>query len=263
MLKSPDQALRIPLRIFNLVPEEKRRLGLIVFFIAAIHLALFFFLEIHYPATQPTSSRRSEIFLSTAHLMSGDSWHRTQFWNQMRDPSTLLHQSLIPTEKKIALRPLFENSSSSTLPLLAIGSEAESPWEEAVPLENRAMEKMISTPRNFTYSTTLSNVSHSTRIYFSKNLDARKKTISTSPPKLTVNLLNESGTTTIRLGVNAEGIVLHALIEESSGAANVDQIALQECRKMIFQPISNGDVEWGNVTFFWAFDNTPPAKETP
>jgi TonB family protein len=263
MLKSPDQALRIPLRIFNLVPEEKRRLGLIVFLIAAVHLALFFILEIHYPAGHPTNQRRTEIFLSSSELMGNDSWQSTVFWNQMRDPSALLRQSLIPVEKKIALHPVFESPSNSTLPLLAIGSEAESPWEEMAPLENRALEKMIPTPRTFTYSTALLNVSHSSRLFLSKNLEARKKTLPSSLPKLTVNLLNESGATTVRVGINPEGLVLHALIEESSGAASVDQVALQECRKMIFQPLGNSELEWGNVTFFWAFESAPAPKETP
>lgn len=261
MLKNSEYALRIPLRIFHLVPEEKRRLGLIVFFVGMIHLLLFMTLEIHYPTAHNNSVRRSEIFLSTSDLMSSTSWNSTLFWNQMRDPSLLLHQSLVEEERPKNLQPVFETISNSNLPLLPVGSDARAPLEEEIPLEKSALEKMIAIPNQFSYSSDLPPLTRKTQVLFSKNLLDRAAKKLPSLPTPSINLLNESRVSTLRIGISPEGFVLHSLIEESSGSSSVDQLALAEIRKIVFQPSAQQSLEWGSVTIYWTFSN--PSKIAP
>ncbi len=262
MQKIHEHTLRIPLRIFQLVPEAKRRLGLIVFIVAFIHFLLFFFLEIHYPTTHGSAVRRTEVFLSSPALMGVETWNSTVFWNQMRDPSTLLRQSLIPQESSKLIHPVFETISNSHLPLLPVGSEAEVQNEEQLPLDRKAFEKMVLVPKNFVFSVNSPNTNPSTQVLYSKNLESRMNKSVTVWPSVTVNLLNESRVTTIRIGISAEGAVLHTLIEESSGSNEVDQIALQEIRKKTFQPRAGQGIEWGSATIFWVFNSPlPKGKE--
>ena len=258
MLKTPKIDLRIPLRIFQLLPEEKRRLGLIVFIVGLIHLLLFFTIEIQYPTANEAATRRTEIFLSSSSLMGAESWTSTVFWNQMRDPSTVLHQSLISPEKLKLLQPVFEKISDSNLPLLPVGSEFNSQEEKLLPLENKAFEKMILSPNKFIFSTSATTPNPPSQILYSKNLEERAIKTPLVWPKASVNLLNESRVTTIRLGISPEGFVIHALVEESSGSNSVDQIALQEIRKTTFQVKAGSTLEWGSITVFWAFTNPAP-----
>lgn len=254
MLKNPDLALKIPLRIYHWVPEEKRRLGIIIFAILIFHAFLFFVIEVHYPIAQPSSNRRTEIFLSTSELLGVDSWQSTQFWNQMRDPSLLLRQNFLLPEKRKRIDPHFDSPSTSSLPLLVIGSEAESLWEETIPLQNRALEHLTPPPPSFIPSSEIIPIHPSTQLLLSKNLELRKKSTPKTPPSPQVNLLNETGTTTLRLGVSSEGIVFHVLLEESSGSPAVDQLAIDLLRKTIFHPLPSSTLEWGTATFFWKFE---------
>ncbi len=127
-----------------------------------------------------------------------------------------------------------------------------------LPLENKAFEKMVLSPNPFIFSTTATTPHPTSQILYSKNLEERAIKTPLVWPKATVNLLNESRVTTIRLGISPEGVVIHALVEESSGSNAVDQIALQEVRRATFQVKAGSKLEWGSITVFWTFTNPAP-----
>jgi TonB family protein len=131
--------------------------------------------------------------------------------------------------------------------------------EEEIPLEKRALEKMLAVPNQFSYSTELPSLNRKTQLIFSKNLHDRLSQKLSSWPSPSINLLNESQVGTLRIGISPEGFVLHSLVEESSGSSPVDQLALAEIRKTVFQPRAQQTIEWGTVTIYWTFNN--PSKK--
>ena len=120
---------------------------------------------------------------------------------------------------------------------------------------------MIAIPNQFSYSGELPTLSRKTQVLFSKNLLDRAALKLPSWPTPSINLLNESRVSTLRIGISPEGFVLHALVEESSGSSPVDQLALAEIRKIVFQPQARQSLEWGTVTIYWTFNN--PSEKAP
>lgn len=270
--KLPELAKALTIEpIFEIVPPEKRRLGLFLLMAALAHFLAFYLIQITYPQAPIRPASRVQVTLTETVSQAPLNRASLRFWYTLEDPSLLIRPRgpLVETGK-MPVTPLRADShaASHQATALALREERISFLPDGLPSLNERATAMMELPRQtFAYAEAKpADTKPATTLSFDPALTARVIQPLPSLPKQSSSLLTEAGATILRLGIGPDGRVAHALIEQSCGKAAVDAVALQTLRKTHFQPATgqNPALAWGQVTVYWQFEpEAAPAASQP
>ena len=255
--------------LFDVVPPEKRRLGLFLLLVGLLHVAAFSFIQITYP--QPPIRTASRVHVTLTETLSQAPVNRTslRFWYALEDPSLLIRpRDPVIDTAKIEITPIKHDSIPAAQPVtLPVRDDKISFLPDGLPSLTERAGAMMEPPRQiFAYADSkTSTAKPTTTLSLDPALSARAITPLPTLPKQASSLLTEAGATILRVGVNPDGRVAHVLVEQSCGKAAVDAVALQALRKTHFQPATgvNPGLVWGQVTVYWQFEPEPTPAATP
>lgn len=267
----PNLVKALPIEpLFDAVPPEKRRLGLFLLIAGLAHLIAFNLIRINYP--QPAIHNTSHVHVTLAEAASTSltaaNRGSLRFWYALQDPSMLirLRDPLVDTAK-IEMSPLGVAGETKPNTTTALRNDKIAFLPDGLPALNDRAATMIEAPhQTFTYPNlpASANKTAPSEVTFDPTLASRVIVPAPTLPRQSSSLLTEAGVTTLRLGVDRNGHVAHALIDQSCGKASVDAVALQALRKTRFEAAPDQDLVWGQVTVYWQFEpeTTTPAPTT-
>jgi len=257
---------------FEAVPEEQRRLGILIFVALLGHVAAFCLLRITYPPTVTVGHPRTRVTLMAAAPDGAESPRFLGFvsWSSLNDPSAAIFPpDLLATSNPAGnlppdadVVPRWPAPSTSETALAPLSSALEILPDRLAPLPDRASAALVIPHEmpNLAAALTRLPVDH-TVVQWGDALAARHPA-EWSLPAVPVRLLAESDVTILRIAVDATGHVAHALVDESSGSSEVDAIALDGIRQLRFAPAPGTSLQWGRATVFWRFQaaDAPAAR---
>lgn len=238
--------------IVQVVPEEKRRLTGYLLLALLAHVVLFAGVKLTYPEStrQPQPRVRAMLALPQRETILYDTEQRDrEFWDQLHDPSMLilppdkLDADLIalraprPGETVPAVSPT-EAALASPLAPVTLRQDGTQLPEGMLPLQRRAVNQLLPQPRAFLFvdeEVTPDETSVS-ELLLSGPLASRQWVVEPALPSPAIEVLPPRGTTVLRLGVDANGQVVHALVLEGSGNASLDLLGLDAVRAGRFAP---------------------------
>lgn len=237
--------------LVHVVPEEKRRLTGYVLLALLAHVVLFAGVKLTYPEStrQPQPRVRAMLALPQRETILYDTEQRDrEFWDQLHDPSMLILPSdkldadLIalraprPGETVPALSPT-EAALASPLEPVTLRQDGTQLPEGLLPLKRRAVNQLLPESRVFllTEDVTPDDTSAS-ELLLSGPLASRRWVLEPALPSPAIEVLPPRGTTLLRVGVDANGQVVHALVLEGSGNASLDLKGLSAVRAGRFAP---------------------------
>ncbi len=261
---------------FEAVPEEQRRLGLLIFLALLGHVAAFCLLRVTYPPAATVDHPRTRVTLIAPAPDGAESPRFLGFvsWSSLNDPSAAIFPPDLLAASNPAGNPAPDAdvvprwpapSTSETAPV-TLSSSLEILPDRLAPLPDRASAALViphETP-NLSAALTRLPVDH-TVVQWGDALASRHPA-EWSLPTVPVRLLAESDVTVLRIAVDAEGHVAHALVDESSGSSDADAVALEGIRRVRFAPAPGTGLLWGRITIFWRFQAAEapvPAAATP
>ncbi|MDX6766682.1 MAG: TonB family protein [Candidatus Methylacidiphilales bacterium] len=245
----------------QIMPPQRRWLGLIIFASLLVHMAGFLVFRIDPVKTRAYADRPRQFKFIDPRLQSegamGDNW--TQ-WLDWRDPTSIA----------LPWTPLQEPSMAE-VELPAVGTEnamAPPPKPFALPrdlpatLSQQADRLITGTPPNPMPIRVESPPPLSGTTFRTEGKLAERKLLSRPglpQPRTDLSLK----ITVLGIGVDRSGAVISAVVEESCGDGTVDQSAVQAVQGWMFNPRSGGaESDWGRVSIFWDL-NEKLAPATP
>jgi len=237
--------------IVQAVPEEKRRLTGYILLALLAHVALFWSIRLTYPETtrQPAPRVRAMLALPPQEGTVSDSEVLDrEFWNRLHDPSMLiLPQDQLDADLAAMRAPraneaqALEAEAISDLPTLM----RPVPLRDGLyglPTPRRSLEERTGaslTPRPqpfiFPQEEEEALVEKSTLI-LSGPLASRRWAQAPVLPEPETEVLPARGTTVLRVGADASGNIVHAMVVEGSGNPAIDLAGLQAVQQARFAP---------------------------
>ena len=254
------------------VPEEQRRLGILIFVALLGHIAAFFLLRITYPPAVTVEHPRTRVTLIAPSPDGAESPRFLGFvsWSSLNDPSSAIFPpdflassnptgTLAPDADVIPRWPAASTSETAPVPL---SSAFEILPDRLAPLPDRASAALVAPHQmpNLSAALTRLPVDH-TVVQWGDALSSRHPSDWTLPAA-PVRLLAESDVTILRIAVDAAGRVAHALVDESSGNSDIDALALDSVRQLRFAPAPGAALLWGRATVFWRFQAAETAPSS-
>ncbi|MEM1060529.1 MAG: energy transducer TonB [Verrucomicrobiota bacterium] len=240
--------------IVQAVPEGKRRLTGYLLLALLAHAALFWGVQLTYPTAsrQPPPRVRAMLALPAAdqRLLSAQEEAGRAFWEQLHDPSMLIlpqdkldadlaalraprpgepvdAADLTASDEPSLLRPVNLRAPNMALPL------------GLLPLPRRAALELLPRPQAFIYpEPPATKAAAESQVRLSGPLASRRWVVAPEVPEPATEVLPPRGTTVVRLGVDASGEIIHALVVEGSGSAELDAGGLRAVRAGRFAPQS-------------------------
>lgn len=255
--------------LFDVVPPEKRRLGLFLLLVGLLHVLAFSVIQITYP--QPPIKTASRVHVTLTETISQAPLNRSslRFWYALEDPSLLIRpRGPVVDTAKVDITPTKRDAVPVT-PVMTLPQRDDkiSFLPDGLPSLTERASAMMEPPRQlFVYTEAKASATKPmTTLSLDPALAARAITPLPTLPKQASSLLTEAGATILRVGVNPDGRVGHVLVEQSCGKSAVDSVALQALRKTRFQPATgaNPGLIWGQVTVYWQFEPEPTPVATP
>jgi TonB family protein len=238
----------------DLIPPERRLLGLFVLASLLGHVLFFFMVKVVSPSVQGLAPRPSRVTWLTGAQMGSSAT-----WLDWRDPSAIaLPRSplpiLAPPESLPELPDRYADLAELSQDFRA-GILAESPAE----LPERVGEKTATADKPSLVKVETPPLPGGTRVAFFGALANRELTHQTELPQPAVS--ENLRVTVLSVGVSDEGHVESLMVEESSLDASVDQKAIAGIRQWKFKPKQVGKrstaIDWGRVVIYWDLQNKP------
>ena len=240
----------------QLVPQERRWLGMAVFFSLLGHLMFFFMFRVEDPAAMGLPARPAQVLLWDSAETGLKREEGGQLWLDWRDPSVLaLPRSPLPELPAADVPGDWQGRAAAPMAtlqprLLKDAVPTLSEQMAAVIKEHRAepTEVQMETPPSLS----------GTVVQMAGALSDRPVSKKSDLPQPAVDTLLK--VSVLSLGVNAAGLVENVLVEESCGDPAVDELALREMRNWRFDPVSASGLQWGRAVVYWHFKEKTPAK---
>jgi hypothetical protein len=253
----------------NFVPQQQRRLGLFICLALAIHAGVCLFLVIDIAASQMRHAPHLYVSLDypRAQAVSGDS--PDSFWDQLTDPRVFLVPHNDADDFDAVLPPLVPGTApdSGAMPPPAPPETWREARPVAAPLEQRVAEALNPPRQTFVYDQTPVPMLRQSTWQWDDMLAQRHPAGAAGLPSLVSD--TDLTPTRLRVAVNADGAVEHALLEPISDdlstpvdAATAQQ-AIAAARKIRFDPAATPGVQWGRVTIFWNYTPKPREEVVP
>jgi hypothetical protein len=258
-------SLRTVEQFFEVLPPEKRRLGLIVFVSILAHTAAFFVVRVTYPPLEIKPQPRLRATLQSPETTGAGKAASMAFWNDIQDPSLLIlpRGALLGKDsdvREVKPRLGVGTRGSGTVPTVALAGDPEFLPTELSPLTERAQAALEPEIRHYQFPPSAAPSEQATQIVLDPALEADlggPLPVLASPE---ASLLSDAGVTMIRLGVGADGRVRYLLVEESGGRAAIDDLAVQGLQRLVFKPKDGTRLRWGRVLVSWRFKPAAAAR---
>ena len=252
------------------VPQRQRRLGLFIFLALLVHLAAFFFIRIDTSRAELQHPTRIHVTVDYPRAVAvngepaGD-----DFWDHLTDPRLFL-LPLNPLAGVAADEPSLDPANSlgsPELPPPAPPVDYRTSRPIVAPIEQRVDETMHPARQPFAYDETPPAIAAATTWRWDDALAARQPTGLPALPSPTSD--TDMSPTVLRVAVDPDGAVEHALVEQSSGdlgatiAKDLDQQAVLAARKIQFKPTDQPGLLWGRITVLWRYSAKPREEVVP
>jgi TonB family protein len=240
----------------DLVPPERRWLGLLVFCSIFAHGVFFFIFKITPPGSQGLPRRPSQVTLLAA--------TPSIIWLDWRDPSSIaLPRSPLPRVSPPSEFPGLPDRYTDLSELsgqLQVGSLKDT----RVPLSERSTKEFV--PETLKPSKVVVENPPSpagTEIQFLGTLAGREPVFRPELPKPPVS--DVLRVTVLNVGINASGTVDAIMVEETSLDTSVDQLAVTTLRQWKFKPrkVQGQEIDWGKVIVYWDYQGKPKPVAPP
>ncbi|SDU29751.1 hypothetical protein SAMN05444156_3142 [Verrucomicrobium sp. GAS474] len=266
------------------VPEERRRLGILILLVLVLHGAGFLALRVAYPESSPVISPSRQRLMIYSPAPGGSRMPTVAdigFWSRIDDPSLVVFPPDVTTLPEEARGGSARYHPSGETDATAAGAGEKPGWgggptpsapqalvalepdvrllpDTLPPLAQRAADALaVAGPKQvFRYNfSPFTPAAPGTSVRWDGAFASRAPA-KWVLPGVTSDLLPEAGVTVLRLAVDGEGKVSHVLVEESCGNSETDLTAVLSARRLRFAPVS-GDapapLAWGNATVYWRF----------
>lgn len=236
----------------DLIPPERRWLGLFVFGSICAHTAFFFIFKVTVPASQGMPRRPAQVTLlsSTAPNL---------IWLDWRDPSAIaLPRSPLPRilppsdlpglpDRYAGLSPLSAEVQVGKLKDVRRSLAEQSPKDSLSVVSPSRVQVEIPPPLG------------GTQVQFFGGVAGREAVFRKDFPQPPVS--DVLRVTVLNVGINASGSVDAVMVEDTSNDPAVDQLAVTTLRQWKFKPRmgrSRGqEMDWGKVVVYWDYQNKP------
>ena len=253
----------------NFVPQQQRRLGLFICLALAIHASICLFLVIDTSVAQMRHEPHLYVSLDypRAQAVSGEA--PDQFWDQLTDPRVFLLPRTTTTDLTTGLPPWMPSASpvADAMPQPAPAETYREAKPAASPLEQEVASAMTPPRQNFVYDETPASTAKQTTWQWDDVLAQRHPAGVITPPTLVSD--TNLTPTRLRVAVNADGLVEHAMLEPISDDlstpvdASVAAQAVQAAQQFRFDPATTPGLQWGRVTIFWNYAAKPREEVVP
>jgi hypothetical protein len=237
----------------DLVPPERRWLGLIIFASLCAHTAFFFIFRIIPPAAQGLPLKPAQITLLSSEIPN-------IVWLDWRDPSAIaLPRTPLPQLRFPAHSPELPDRYAG---LAALSGQV--PVGKLVD-DRRSLQER--SPQDFfseTLHPSLVGVETppqpgGTELQFLGDLTGREPVFRKEFPQPPVS--DVLRVTVLNVGISASGLVEAIMVEETSLDASVDQMAIATLRQWKFKPrlvkVPGREIDWGKVIVYWDYQSKP------
>ena len=269
------------------VPEERRRIGVLLLGALMLHAGGFLLLRVSYPEAAPVltpARQRLMVYAPAPGASRMPTVADMGFWSQIDDPSLVVFPpdvATLPAEGTAASARYHASDEAAGAggqvqapqALVALDPNVRTLPDRLAPLAQRASEALGSAgPRQvFHYSVapSLPAASGTAVRWAGSPAFAARAPAEWRLPAVSSDLLAEPGVTVLRLAADGAGRIAHVLVEESCGNSETDLAAVVAARRLHFAPApaSDTDLAWGNVAVYWKFipkgGTLSPSDATP
>ena len=276
------------------VPEERRRIGVLLLGALMLHAGGFLLLRVSYPEAAPVltpARQRLMVYAPAPGASRMPTVADIGFWSRIDDPSLVVFPpdvATLPAEGTTASARYHAsdeagagNGAAASVPaqaplaLVALDPDVRTLPDRLAPLTQRASDALGSAgPRqvfHYSIAPSLPAASGTAVRWAGSPAFAARAPAEWRLPAVSSDLLAEPGVTVLRLAADGQGRIAHVLVEESCGNSETDLAAVVAARRLRFAPApapsSDADLAWGNVAVYWKFipkgGALSPADATP
>jgi TonB family protein len=238
--------------LVQIVPPRQRRLGFFILAMLAVHGLAFYAVKVSLAAPNLTQPLKTRVILDTGSLRGSDPAQAQ--WLNLFDPSLL-----ILMRDRAPAPPIPHSTAPAPLPQLSLPTDltpSQAQPQGLAPLAERVNEWLRHSPpeRESTPDSAAAVESAAgTQIVIGPGLASRAVNTLPALASLRLKSLPDSNVTAVRLGVDNNGTVRHALVEQTCGRADIDSQAVEALRGYRFLPRAETPLEWGQVYIYWQF----------
>ena len=253
----------------NFVPQQQRRLGLFICLALAIHAGICLFLIVDTSVARLRHEPHLYVSLDYPRALAVSGEAPDQFWDQLTDPRVFLLPHNTTADLTAGLLPWMPSAApnSDAFPPAAPPETYRAAHPAASPLEQQVADAMEPPRQPFIYDETPVAMTRQTTWQWDDALAQRHPAGALNLPTLTSD--TNLTPTRLRVAVNADGFVEHALLEPiiDDLSAPVDtataQQAIAAAQKLRFDPVSTPGLQWGRVSIFWNYAAKPREEVVP
>lgn len=238
----------------DLVPPERRWLGLLILGSASAHLLFFFIFKIIPPSAAGAPKRPAQVTWVPKNTKGQTS--NQLIWLDWRDPSALaLPRSPLPKLHPKDTLPVIPDRYQT---LNKMSQKMDAPFliDKQLPLAERVIlkDELVDTKPDLVQVETPPNPG-GTHISFFGALANRQILVRKEFPQPAVT--DVLRVTILNLGVSASGGVETIMVEETSLDASIDLLAIKILRQWRFTPLTTKGTEltWGRAVIYWDFQD--------
>lgn len=247
------------------VPKHQQRLGLFIFLALVLHISMFFFLRIDSTHAEQRRQTQVHVTMESRPAVSADIQAGDESWDLLSDPRLFILPRrplsvTTPDDRSFDFAAINSTIGPSDFPPPASAGTYPFIHQVVPPLEERAMAALQPSRQPFFYDETPPALATKTTWQWSDVLASRQPT---GTPELPLPISDiDLNPTEVRVAVDANGMVEHVLLEQSS-KPELDQQAILALRKTRFQPTDQPGLVWGRATIFWHYSAKPREEYTP
>jgi TonB family protein len=250
---------------FEAVPEERRRLGLWICVALVGHIVGFACIRVATPPAVPTVA--SQLRVTFYREASPDQEESARggdlaFWSRINDPSLLIFPPGFLAsgggKEPLAPQPLWPGGDLGSSPLLALPPDLNPLPDALPPLPRRAAEALsvaVASPQipNLRAALLRPAQAQTTVLWDGSAAFLARRPGEWKLSEVPGSVLLEAHPTVLRLAVDAEGRVIHAVVDQSSGRSEVDLVAIDGARRLRFKAAPDASILWGRATVYWQY----------
>ncbi|MCS7062549.1 MAG: energy transducer TonB [Methylacidiphilales bacterium] len=245
-------------RLFGAVKKNKQ-FSYILIIVAGLHVVPFIYLKISYPRDRVVPRPAPKVILWAPEIVPPSLREQMDFISVFRDPASLMlpapYKVQRTSEKPVSRLPKLQPTPT---PIVSLAALSDVKAQQSESLTARALSALNPLRRQFVVfkPITMDSIPNRTQVIFTPSIRDRVRQPLPELPSAQVLMLNQTFPTQLRIAIDRDGRLRHALIAAGSGSDKLDQQALELIRNFRFTKLSDNESKalvWGDVKFFWAF----------
>ena len=251
------------------VPEEQRRLGLWIGVALVGHIVGFACLRVATPPAPPAPAPTVHVTLYRPAETAPDAPEGERvrggdpaFWSRINDPSLLIFPPKFLASgggrDPLVPQPLWSGDTPGSSPLLALPPDLNPLPDALPPLARRAADALavaVPSPQipNLRAALFRPAAAKTTVLWDGPAAFLDRRPGEWKLPAAPASVLLEARPTVLRLAVDGEGRVVHAMVDQSSGRSEVDLVAIDGARRLRFKTAAGASLLWGTASVYWQY----------